>query len=98
MAGKSKLATAAGAIKRSLIGATAAAPKMVQMPQAVHEIHVSPDEFIPAGTVITDEIADLAGLDDEEIGRLEESGAIKMVDVYAAALEPAAEPTSEPKA
>ncbi len=88
---KSSLAASAAAVTKKIIGAVLDKPETVKLPQAVSEIHVSRDEIIPAGTIITDEIAVEAGLDEDELADLEDAGHIKMVDVYAMAAAPAAE-------
>lgn len=82
----STLAAKAAAVTKTILGADLAKPEVVQMPKAIHEIHVSIDEVIPAGIVITDEIAELAGLSEDDVADLAEKGAIVMVDVLAAAL------------
>lgn len=88
---KSKLAAGIAAITKNVLGADLAKPATVQMPKAIAEIHVSPDDVIPAGTLITPEIAELAELSDEDIDALEKAGHVTMTEVYAAALtEPAA--------
>lgn len=84
MVQKSKLQRALALTKNIIIGG-AQAPQTVKMPKAVHELHVSPDDVVPAGTIITYEIAQLAGLDDETLGDLLETGAIVLVDVYSSA-------------
>lgn len=80
---KPSLATIAAAITKNILGSELAKPKMVQLPRAVAEIHVSPDAVIPAGTVITDEIAELAGFEEDDIKSLEAGGYIDFVEVYA---------------
>lgn len=82
-AAKPSLATIAAAITKNILGAELAKPKMVQLPRAVAEIHVSPDDVIPAGTVITNEIAELAGFGEDDIKSLEDGGYIDFVEVYA---------------
>ncbi|WP_267433788.1 hypothetical protein [Sphingomonas sp. GM_Shp_1] len=82
-AAKPSLATIATAITKNILGAELAKPKTVKLPRAVAEIHVSPDDVIPAGTVITDEIAELAGLDSDGIDALEAGGYVDFVEVYA---------------
>lgn len=86
MAAKSKLAAATAAITKNILGADVAKPATVMLPQAVSEIHVSPDDVIPANTVITDDIADLAGLDEEAIADLVDGGHVKMIEVYTTSL------------
>lgn len=82
----SKLAKAVASLKKTAIGADLAKPKTIRMPAAVSEIHVSADELIPPGTIITDEIAELAELDADTLDALEEGGHVKFVEVYATAL------------
>lgn len=88
---KSSLAASAAAVTKKIIGAVLDKPETVKLPQAVSEIHVSRDEIIPAGTVITDDIAVEAGLDEDEIDDLIEAGHVKLVEVYAMAVAPTAE-------
>lgn len=83
---KSKLAAATAAITKTILGAGAEKPKTVLVAQAVSEIHVSPDEVIAAGTLITDKIASIAGLDDDDLITLELGGHVKLVEVYAMAV------------
>lgn len=86
MAAKSKLAAATAAITKNILGADVAKPATRMLPQAVSEIHVSPDDVIPANTVITEEIAELAGFDEDDIDNLVEAGHVKMIEVYTTAL------------
>jgi len=83
---KTSLAAKAALVTKNIIGAVLDRPSTVQLPQAVAEIHVSPADVIPAGTIITDEIAIEAGLDEDELATLEEAGHIKYVEVYAMAV------------
>ena len=83
-----KLAAALASMKKTVLGADLARPATVKMPQAVSEVHLSPTEMIPAGTIITDEIAELAGLDDDTIAGLEDGGHVKYVEVFAIAATP----------
>lgn len=85
-AAKSSLATIAAAITKNILGAELAKPAMIKVPRAVAEIHVSPNDVIPAGTVITDKIAEIAGLDAEAIDDLEDQGFVDFVEVYAQAV------------
>jgi len=91
---KSSLAASAAAVTKKLLGAVVEQPRLVELPKAVAEIHVSPEDVIPAGTVITREIAIEAGLDADDIEALIEDGHVTLVEVYAiaAAEEPADEP------
>lgn len=82
---KPTLRQTAAAVTKNLLGVGAEAPKTVQMPQAVAELHVSPDDVIPAGAMITEEVAELAGLGDDDIERLIDQGHVKLVEVYASA-------------
>lgn len=61
----------------------AAAPTMVSMPRAVHELVTGPepDAKIDAGTLITDDVAEEHGLEIEQLAALVASGAIELVDV-----------------
>lgn len=77
-----KLQAALATMKKTVIGASLARPATVKMPMATSEIHVSPTELVPAGTIITDEIADLAGFDQDTLDGLETSGHVKYVEVY----------------
>ena len=83
---KSSLATIAAAITKNILGAELAKPAMIKVPRAVAEIHVSRDDVIPAGTVITDKIAEIAGLDTKAIDDLEDQGFVDFVEVYAQAV------------
>lgn len=84
----SKLAAALSSAQKTILGADLAKPKTVQMPKAVSEIHVSKTELIPPGAIITDEIAELAGLDEDALADLEAGGHVKYVEVYASDVEP----------
>lgn len=97
MAKPSKLALAvAGA--RKIIGAGAAKPQMVMMPKTVSELHVAGPEkdakgnvtsdgsMIPHDTLLTPEVCDEAGLEDETIQDLIDRGHVVLVEVYAGAL------------
>jgi hypothetical protein len=89
MAKTSKLMAAISAAKTA-ITAVIAAPAMVEMAETTSEVHTSPDEFIPAGTLLTPEILELADLDQDTVDDLVERGHAKLVKVYAAAVtEPA---------
>jgi hypothetical protein len=83
MAKTSKLAAAIAAVKTAITAA--AAPTMVEMAQTVAEIHTSPEEFIPAGTLLTPEILEAAGLDEDDVDDLVSKGHAKLVKVYAPA-------------
>ena len=92
MSRKPSLAASAASVTKKLLGAVVEQPRTVELPKAVAEIHVSPEDVIPAGTVITPEIADQAGLDDDDIETLIEDGHVTLVEVYAmAAAEKAAD-------
>lgn len=81
---KSRIAAAAAKITKNILGADIAKPATVRMPQAVSEIHVSPEDLIPAGAIITDELAELAGLEVGDLDDLEAGGHVKFIEVYAA--------------
>lgn len=83
---KTSLAAKAALVTKNIIGAVLDRPSTVRLPQAVAEIHVSPEDVIPAGTILTEEIAIEAGLDEDDIAILEEAGHIKYVEVYAMAV------------
>jgi hypothetical protein len=83
---KASLAATAAAVTKNILGRSTAAPKMVKMPQAVSEIHVSPDDVIPAGTIITEDLMLEAGFDDTDIDNLEAAGHVTIIEVYAAEL------------
>jgi hypothetical protein len=83
---KSTLAATATMVTKNIIGAVLNRPATVELPQAVAEIHVSPEDVIPAGTIITDEIAIEAGLDEDDLAALESAGHVKFVEVYAMAV------------
>jgi len=83
---KATLAATAASVTKNILGRSASAPEMVVMPQAVSEIHVSPDDVIPAGTIITDDIVIEAGFEDGDIAALEAAGHVKMIEVYAASV------------
>ena len=61
-------------------------PTESKMPRARHELVTGPDvdDKVAAGTLITDEVAQLYDLDDKTIARLVASGAIELVDVIKA--------------
>lgn len=82
---KASLAATAAAVTKNILGATLAKPTTTEMPQAISEIHVSPEDVIPAGTVITREIAEQAGLDEDDVLDLIDGGHVKIVEVYAMA-------------
>lgn len=83
---KSTLAATAARVTKNIIGAVLDRPATVQLPQAVSEIHVSPDDVIPAGTIITEEIAIEAGLEEDDIEDLILGGHVALVEVYAMAV------------
>lgn len=85
---KKQTLAAAIAATKTILGGGAEAPHTVSMPRAAAELHVAPDTIIPAGTVITDEIAYLADLDEEDLARLEKAGHVVYVEVYASAVPP----------
>lgn len=85
---KSKLAAAVATVTKNILGADMAKPATVMLPKAVAELHVSPEDVIAAGTVITDEIAELAGLDEDDIADLEDAGHVVMVEVFAGVAAP----------
>lgn len=89
---KSRIAATAASVTRRILGSSIAQPQMVKMPKAKHQLHVSKTDYIPAGTILTDELLDLANIDEATLGKLTETGAIVMVDVLASAVEPDAEP------
>jgi len=91
MARTSKLAAAVTSATKRILGSDLPTPQMVKMPKAVHEIHVSKEDKIPAGTVITDEIAELAGFDDSTLDALLANGAIVLVEVLSSAVSAPAE-------
>lgn len=86
MANDSRKRSTSSALKKLLTRASADQTK-VELPRAVHEIRVSadPEDIIPAGTVITEEIAVAAGFEDGTIAELEAKGAIDFVEVFAQA-------------
>lgn len=91
--GKSKgaLLAKAASFTKNILGTGPAAPQTVKVPQAVSEIHVSPDDVIPAGTILTEEVIKLADLSDEALESLTLGGHVKLVEVYAMALPDADE-------
>lgn len=91
---KSSLAASAAAVTKNIIGAVLDKPATVLLPQATSEIHVSPEDMIPAGTIITDEIATQAGLDDDDIADLMDAGHVREVEVYATAAAPTDAPAA----
>ena len=62
---------------------TDTAPKAVKMPRAVHQLHTGPkpEQVIEPGTLITDEVAKKHKFDDQQLGRLQDAGAIELVDI-----------------
>lgn len=82
---KATLAATARAVTKNIIGAIVDKPATMKLPQAVSEIHVSPEDVIPAGTIITEAIALEAGLDEEDIDDLIAGGHATVVEVYAMA-------------
>lgn len=78
---KATLAATAAKVTKTILGAVQAAPETRKMPQTVAEIHVSPSEMIPAGTVLTDDLLIEAGIDDEDVADLIDQGHVKLVDV-----------------
>ena len=85
---KSKLAAAVASVTKNILGADMAKPETVLLPKAIAELHVSPEDVIAAGTVITDEIAALAGFDEDQIADLEDAGHVVMVEVFAGVAAP----------
>ncbi|WP_174291015.1 hypothetical protein [Sphingomonas bacterium] len=81
---KTSLASTAASITKNILGVGPDAPKTVKVPQAVSEIHVSPEDMIPPGAVLTEELIALADLTDDDIDALLAAGHVKMIDVYAA--------------
>ena len=81
---KASLAATAASVTKNILGRSTAAPEMVLMPQAVSEIHVSPTDVIPAGTIITEDVALEAGFEEGDLDDLEAAGHVKMIEVYAA--------------
>ena len=57
------------------------------MPKAVHKLHVTPTEVIPAGTILTPELSELAGIDQDTLDTLAENGAVVMIEVFASAVD-----------
>lgn len=78
------LASKAATITKNILGLGPDAPQTVKVPQAVSEIHVSGDDMIPPGAVLTDELIALADLSEVDLGKLLDGGHIKLIDVYAA--------------
>ncbi|OWK29204.1 hypothetical protein [Sphingomonas dokdonensis] len=64
--------------------AKSSTPELTKMPRAVAELHHSNGKVIAPGSIITDDIAKEAGLDDDQIEQLERTGAVTMVEVYKA--------------
>lgn len=60
-----------------------AAPREVKMPRAVHELRTGPDadDKIDGGTIITEKLAGEHGLDETDLEKLLDAGAIELVDV-----------------
>jgi hypothetical protein len=66
--------------------AKTAAPKMVQMHRAVHEIATGPkpENKIEAGTLLTDDVAKEHKLAEKDLKALTLTGAVELVDVLTA--------------
>jgi hypothetical protein len=79
---KAGLAATAASVTKKILGASAEKPSTVLMPRAVAELHVSTDEIIPAGTIITEELAIEAGLDEDDLADLEDAGHVTLVEVH----------------
>lgn len=62
------------------------APKTVQMPRTVHQLHTGPkpEQVIEPETIITDDVAKQHKLTEKGIEALVTSGAIELVDVLKA--------------
>jgi hypothetical protein len=83
---KSKLAATAAAVTQRILGSKLAQPAMVKMPKARHQIHVTPTDIIPAGTVLTSELLELAEIDQDTLDALARTGAVVMIEVLASAI------------